>query len=540
MTDHTLFLKRFAISKEETYLDVNKRAIKAVWDNIADLDLITLLKLIESECISLPTPMLAIKSLRDLPSSCFLQTRNDDTYDLIDGMAETAKLAVSGGGVSINFSNIRASGSPVKKGLATTTGSIPFIVQSAQLTNTYKQFLTLGNTSDRNTALCCYMSISHGDFYDFIHLKHPNKSKYTETLSTGFNQCITITDYEMNMIVQELDSELCKRYDLLMDMSWTYGQPYILWTENANEKRTEFQKANDISINSSNLCTEILLPSNQDRTATCCLININLENYPDSPIDELTVIVELGRHMLLYIEKNTLLESVRTGIRKDRSIGLCLSNFYGHLIAKKIPVEGERPYAEVDNIFGSYKTKLQTINQKFAIKYPNECAEEADYYFTKMTCIPPNSSTRKAMYMTCLGVNPLMHNISTTSTSSTIEKFKNKHLNLTEEQWLSVSKNNGSVQHLDIENKEVYKIASEMDQVYLISIASLINSYLDHTCSFDLYRTKKTTMQEFKDWHRIMWLHGLVTRYYVQSFNEIDATDFTCSLDMGDCDSCSM
>ena len=314
------------------------------------------------------------------------------------------------------------------------------------------------------------------------------------------------------------------------------GEPYIHFIDTSNKLMPEFQKKLGLSIKQSNLCSEIILPTDKQRTAVCCLSSVNLEYYDDWKQDSLFLsdIAEMLDNVLQYFIDNAP-PSVQRAIysaSRERSIGVGALGFHAYLQKEGIAFEGVMAKSANNRIFKHIKGKLDEAN----IKLGKERGEAPDAVgtglrFSHLMAIAPNASSSIIMGNTSPSIEPYRANAYRQDTLSGAFLNKNRWLDellrkkeSSEEKlqdiWSSIIANDGSVQHLDIldeHEKEIFKTSMEIDQRWVVEHAADRQEYIDQAQSLNLFFRPDVNIKYLHACHFLAWKKGLKTLYYCRS-----------------------
>jgi ribonucleoside-diphosphate reductase alpha chain len=314
------------------------------------------------------------------------------------------------------------------------------------------------------------------------------------------------------------------------------GEPYLHFIDTSNKAMPEFQKAKGLSIKQSNLCSEIILPTDKDRTAVCCLSSVNLEHYDDWKNDKLFLkdVAEMLDNVLQYFIDNApdTVSRAKFSAIQERSIGIGALGFHAYLQKHGIAFEGVMAKVANNKIFKSIREALNDAN----IQLGKERGEAPDAMgtglrFSHVMAIAPNASSSIIMGNTSPSIEPYRANAYRQDTLSGSHLNKNKHLasllqskGLTDEQlqdtWSSIIANDGSVQHLDIldqNEKDIYKTGMEIDQRWVIEHAADRQAWIDQAQSLNVFFRPDSHLKYIHAVHFMAWKLKLKTLYYCRS-----------------------
>ena len=494
--------------------------------------------------LSYSTPILSFgRSKRGLPISCFLPYLHDSAEGLVDCLAEVNWLSMLGGGVGIGIGIRSADDKSV--------GVMPHLRTYDASSLAYRQ----GRT--RRGSYAAYLDISHPDILIFLEMRKPTGDQNMRCLN--LHHGINITDDFMHIIEQcMLDPEFDDTWELkdphngevrdtiparelwqrILEMRMQTGEPYLHFIDTSNRMMPEFQKKLGLSIKQSNLCSEIILPTDKDRTAVCCLSSVNLEYYDDWKDDELFLrdIAEMLDNVLQYFIDNSPEHIVRArySASRERSIGIGALGFHAYLQRHNIPWESAQAVGRNKQIFKTIKEKLDVAN----VRLGTERGEAPDaagtgQRFSHLMAIAPNASSSIIMGNTSPSIEPYRANAYRQDTLSGAFLNKNKYLDKiiqkhaeshfagwSDEVWSSIIANDGSVQHLDWMSdwdKDVFKTGMEIDQRWVVQHAADRQEYIDQAQSLNVFFRPDVNIKYLHAVHFQAWKQGLKTMYYCRS-----------------------
>jgi len=498
--------------------------------------------------LSYSTPILSFgRSARGLPISCFLPYLDDSSAGLVNTLSEVNWLSMLGGGVGIGI-GIRASDDK-------SVGVMPHLRTYDASSLAYRQ----GRT--RRGSYAAYLDISHPDILLFLEMRKStgDPNMRTQNLHHGIN----ITDefmllVERSMIDKDADDswnlidphnsevrEVISARELwqrVLDMRMQTGEPYLHFIDTSNRKMPEFQKKLGLKIRQSNLCSEIILPTDKERTAVCCLSSLNLEHYDDWKNDTLFLrdVAEMLDNVLQYFINNapTTVERARFSATRERSIGVGALGFHAYLQRCGIPFESPMAVGRNRQIFKHIRGQLDEANQQLGrLRGEALDAVGTGQRFSHLMAIAPNASSSIIMGNTSPSIEPYRANAYRQDTLSGSHLTKNKWLNSVIEKhlssddgavsqneyndiWSSIIANDGSVQHLtwmDDWTKDVFKTSMEIDQRWLVQHAADRQEYIDQAQSLNLFFRPDVNIKYLHAVHFLAWKSGLKTLYYCRS-----------------------
>jgi len=494
--------------------------------------------------LSYSTPILSFgRSKRGLPISCFLPYLDDSAEGLVNTLSEVNWLSMLGGGVGIGL-GIRSTDDK-------SVGIMPHLRTYDASSLAYRQ----GRT--RRGSYAAYLNINHPDILLFLEMRKPTGDPNMRTLN--LHHGINITDDFMHIIEkcmidkdaddtwelkdphsQEVKDTVSARelWQRILEMRMQTGEPYIHYIDTSNRMMPEFQKKLGLSIKQSNLCSEIILPTDKDRTAVCCLSSLNLEYYDDWKDNELFLrdVAELLDNVLQYFIDNApdSISRAKYSAIRERSIGVGALGFHAYLQKKNIAFESALAKSANMNIFKNIRTKLDAANIELG-KERGEAPDAAGtgLRFSHLMAIAPNASSSIIMGNTSPSVEPFRANAYRQDTLSGSSLNRNRYLdaiikklcesdseNDYDEIWSSIIANDGSVQHLewmDEWTKDVFKTGMEIDQRWIIEHAADRQQFIDQAQSINIFFRPDVNVKYLHAIHFMAWKMGLKTLYYCRS-----------------------
>lgn len=493
--------------------------------------------------LSYSTPILSFgRSKKGLPISCFLNWIEDTAEGLVDTLSETNWLSMLGGGVGVGFGIRSADDKSV--------GIMPHLKIYDASCLAYRQ----GRT--RRGSYAAYLDIDHPDIELFLEMRKPTGDQNIRALN--LHHGINIPDAFMQIIekcmidgnandtwelkdphTREVKKTISAKYlwQKVLDLRMQTGEPYIHFIDTSNRFLPSWLKEKGLKVRQSNLCSEIILPTDNDRTAVCCLSSVNLEYYEEWKNDKMFLrdVAEMLDNVLEYFIKNAP-NSVQRAIysaSRERSIGIGALGFHALLQKNNIAFESMDATVLNRKIFKHMRLKLNDANRELG----QERGEAPDamgtgFRFSHLMAIAPNASSSIIMGNTSPSIEPLRANAYRQDTLSGAFLNKNKYLDKLlkekcqetgadiDEVWSSVIANDGSVQHLDFldeHTKNVFKTAMEIDQRWLIEHAADRQEYIDQGQSLNIFFQPNTHVKYLHAVHFLAWKRGLKTLYYCRS-----------------------
>jgi ribonucleoside-diphosphate reductase alpha chain len=494
--------------------------------------------------LSYSTPILSFgRSKRGLPISCFLPYLDDSAEGLVDTLSEVNWLSMLGGGVGIGIGIRSADDKSV--------GVMPHLRTYDASSLAYRQ----GRT--RRGSYAAYLDISHPDILIFLEMRKPTGDPNMRTLN--LHHGINITDDFMHIIEKcMIDPKVDDTWQLkdphsgevrdtisarelwqrILEMRMQTGEPYLHFIDASNRAMPDFQKRLGLSIKQSNLCSEIILPTDKDRTAVCCLSSVNLEYFDEWKSDKqfLHDVAEMLDNVLQYFIDNApdTVARAKFSAQRERSIGIGALGFHAFLQKNNMPWESAQATGANIRIFKHIRNSLNNANQKLALERGEAPdAKGRGLRFSHVMAIAPNASSSILMGNTSPSIEPWRANAYRQDTLSGSFLNKNKYLNqIIEEKcandpkldpqeiWSSIIANDGSVQHLEFLDewtKSVYKTSMEIDQRWIVDHAAHRQGFIDQAQSLNLFFRPDVNIKYLHAVHFQAWKQGLKTLYYCRS-----------------------
>ena len=529
---------RYMLPEEISPQESFARACMAFADNKAHAE--RLYKYVSNLWFMFASPLLSNGGTdRGLPISCFLNYVPDSRTGLAEHYTENIWLSSMGGGIGGYWGHIRSQGQSTSKGNKT-TGVIPFmhVVDS--------QMVAFNQGSTRRGSYASYMDISHPEIIEFMEMRKPSGGDINRK-NLNLHHGVVVSDKFMKAVEGDLDWDLIdpnskevvksvKARTLwikLLETRVATGEPYIMFGDTVQRGLPKELKAKGLKVHQSNLCSEITLPTAEDRTAVCCLSSLNLEYFDEWSKDEMFIedIVRMLDNTLDSFIKSapsTMWRAVKSA-QSERSIGLGTMGFHSYLQKSGIALQSPMSMGPNMKIFKHIKSKCDKANMLLG----KEKGEAPDMKgtgkrFSHMTAIAPNASSSVICGNTSPSIEPLRANAFSQKTLSGSFLLKNKYLEQllekkgmnTKDVWSSIITSGGSVQHLDFLNaqeKNIYKTAIEIDQAWLVDLAAERQKYICQAQSLNLFFPPDADVKRLNSVHKRAWTKGLKTLYYLRS-----------------------
>ena len=482
---------------------------------------------------------------RGLPISCYLNSVPDSLNGIVDTWNENVWLASRGGGIGTYWGNVRGIGEPV--GLnGKTSGIIPFVRVMDSLT------LAISQGSLRRGSAACYLDISHPEIEEFLEIRKPSGDFNRKALN--LHHGVLIPDAFMEAVRDGAEWTLRSPKDQsargtvdaralfqkLVENRLATGEPYIVFSDHVNRNMPRHHRELGLKVSTSNLCSEITLPTGTDhlgkeRTAVCCLSSLNLETWDQWHADGRfieDVMRFLDNVLSDYIARHEPgMERAAYAAMRERSVGLGVMGFHSFLQARGLPFEGAMAKSWNLRVFRHIRAQVDEASMQLAIER-GPCPDAADTgameRFSCKMAIAPTASISIICGGTSACIEPIPANIYTHKTLSGSFSVKNPYLEKiliekaknTDAVWNSILEQGGSVQHLDFlsaEEKDCYKTSFEIDQRWLLELAGDRTPYIDQAQSLNLFIPADVEKWDLLMLHFRAWELGIKSLYYLRS-----------------------
>ena len=482
---------------------------------------------------------------RGLPISCYLNSVDDSLEAIVGTWNENVWLASRGGGIGTYWGSVRGIGEPV--GLnGKTSGIIPFVRVMDSLT------LAISQGSLRRGSAACYLDISHPEIEEFLEIRKPSGDFNRKALN--LHHGVLVTDEFMEAVRDGAEFKLKSPRDgsergtvdarslfqKLVETRLATGEPYIIFIDQVNRMMPKHHRELGLKVSTSNLCSEITLPTGRDhlgndRTAVCCLSSLNLETW-DEWNEEKGFIEDVMRFLdnVLqdYIDRAPEeMARAKYSAMRERSVGLGVMGFHSFLQARQLPFEGAMAKAYNLKIFRHIREQVDAASMLLA-QERGPCPDAADQgvmeRFSCKMAIAPTASISIIAGGTSACIEPIPANIYTHKTLSGSFSIKNPHLEKmlvekaknSDSVWNSILEKGGSVAHLDFlttEEKDVFKTSFEIDQRWLLELAADRTPYIDQATSLNLFIPADVEKWDLMMLHFRAWELGIKSLYYLRS-----------------------
>ena len=488
---------------------------------------------------------------RGLPISCFLNESNDSLQGIVDLWNENVWLASRGGGIGSYWGNLRSIGEKVGKNgkNGKTSGVIPFIRVMDSLT------LAISQGSLRRGSAACYLPVWHPEIEEFIEMRRPTGGDPNRK-ALNLHHGIVIPDAFMRAVEADEEWALKSPKDGAVQTTvsardlWIRiltarvetGEPYLLFIDRVNADIPQHQKLAGMRVKMSNLCSEITLPTGEDRfgndrTAVCCLSSLNLETYDEwknvpGMIEDIMRFLDNVLQDFIDRAPDSMAKAKYSAMR-ERSVGLGVMGFQSFLQMRNVPIESVTALSWNKKIFKYIREQVDS-SSKLLAKEKGACPDAADFgieeRFSNKLAIAPTASISIICGGASPGIEPSAGNSFVQKTLSGSFNVRNPHLKKllseknmdTDEIWSSITTNKGSVQHLDFlsdHEKDVFKSAFEVDQRWLIDLAAQRTPYICQSQSLNVFIPADVHKKDLHQIHFQAWKKGIKSMYYLRSMS---------------------
>ena len=533
------------LGPNESYQDLFARVASTYADN--NLHAQRLYNYISNLWFMPATPILSNGGTkRGLPISCFLNEASDSLSGILDLWSENVWLAAKGGGIGSYWGNLRSIGEKIGR-VGKTSGIIPFIKVMDSLT------MAISQGSLRRGSAACYLTIDHPEIEEFIEMRRPTGGDPNRK-SLNLHHGVLVTDAFMRAVETDeqwalksptdasIQSTISARnlWIRLLTARIETGEPYIIFIDTVNRLIPQHHKLAGLNVKTSNLCSEITLPTGidkegKDRTAVCCLSSLNLEKY-DEWKDDKNFINDIMRFLdnvlTDFIDRAPeQFKDAKYSAMRERSVGLGVMGLHSYFQKNMIPLESVMSKVWNKKIFKNIQEKADQASKDLADER-GACPDAAEYNFkerfSNKTAIAPTASISIICGGASPGVEPVAANSYTHKTLSGsynvrnkyLEKVLEKHGKNDDETWSSITTNQGSISHLDFLTdleKKVFKTAFELNQNWIVELGADRTPYVSQAQSINLFLPADVHKKELHQIHFQAWKKGLKSLYYCRS-----------------------
>jgi ribonucleoside-diphosphate reductase alpha chain len=488
---------------------------------------------------------------KGLPISCFSSYLGDDMGQILFTQGEVGMMSKYGGGTAGYFGDLRHRGAPIKDN-GTSSGAVHFM----------QLFETLVNVVSQG-------SVRRGHFAPYLPLEHPDADEFLNIGTEGnpiqeMTYGVTVGDAWLKEM-EAGDPQKRALWAKVLQRRSQMGYPYIFFTDTVNNNTVDVYRDKGLKIHASNLCSEILLPSNEEWSFVCDLSSLNLLHYDswkDTDAVE-TLVYFLDAVMSDFI---TRLEVMRdSGDSKkeqafhfmsraynfavaNRALGLGVLGWHSLLQSKLLALDSKEAARLNVKIFQDIKDQAYAASKKMATEYGEpEVLKGYGRRNTTLMAVAPTTSSAFILGQVSQSIEPIWSNCYVKDIDKMKVTIKNKQLEKlledkgqnNKEVWYSIRDNDGSVQHLDIlsaEEKEIFKTFQEISQKAIIEQAAARQQYIDQGQSLNLAINPSVPAKEINALYMYAWQLGIKTLYYQHSVNA--AQQFGRLKDLQNCQSC--
>jgi len=485
---------------------------------------------------------------RGLPISCFLNEANDSLDGIVNLWNENVWLASRGGGIGSYWGNLRSIGEKVGHN-GKTSGVIPFIRVMDSLT------LAISQGSLRRGSAAVYLPISHPEIEEFVELRRPTGGDPNRK-ALNLHHGLLVPDAFMRAVEADepwaltspKDGSVVRKVQArslwirILTARVETGEPYLVFSDHVNRALPEHQKLAGLEVKTSNLCSEITLPTGLDqhgreRTAVCCLSSLNLETWhawKDHPRfigDVMRFLDNVLQDFIDHAEPG--MERATYAAMRERSVGLGVMGFHSFLQAQGVPFESVVAKVWNRRMFKHIREQADAASRLLADER-GACPDAAEWgvkeRFSHKMAIAPTASISIIAGCTSPGIEPIAANVFLQKTLSGSFTVRNRHLQMllaqkgqdTDEIWSSITLNKGSVQHLDFlddQEKAVYRTAFELDQRWVVEHAADRTPFICQSQSVNLFLPANVHKRDLHQIHFMAWKRGLKSLYYCRSLS---------------------
>lgn len=471
---------------------------------------------------------------RGLPISCFGSHIDDDMGNILYTQSEVGMMSKLGGGTSGYFGKIRHRGAAVKN-----NGYASGAVHIMQLFDRMVDVVSQGSV--RRGRFSPYLPVEHNDIHEFLEIGTEGNS--IQQLTHG----VTVTDAWMEAMI-EGDQEKRSIWAKVLQRRGEMGYPYIFFRDHANNGAPEVYREKNLQIHASNLCTEIMLPSNDEWSFVCVLSSVNLLHYDkwkntdavetmvyflDAVLSEFIGKLESYRDSEDREDRQTFLfmERAYNFAKSNRALGLGVLGWHSLLQSKMLPFDSQGAYDLNSEVFRVLKERSYKASAELADRFGEpEVLKGYGRRNTTLNAIAPTTSSAFILGQVSQGIEPIWSNvyvkdiakIKTTIKNPYLEKLLEEKGRNTQDVWLSIRDNDGSVQHLDFlteHEKDVFRTYAEIDQLAIIYQAANRQNHIDQGQSINILVHPDMPVKEINQIHVTAWKLGLKSLYYQHSMN---------------------
>ncbi len=485
---------------------------------------------------------------RGLPISCFLNEASDSLDGIVGLWNENVWLASKGGGIGSYWGNLRSIGEKVGQN-GKTSGVIPFIRVMDSLT------LAISQGSLRRGSAAVYLPVCHPEIEEFVEIRRPTGGDPNRK-APNLHHGLLVSDDFMRAVEDDdewalrspKDQAIVRKISAralwirILTARVETGEPYLVFSDHVNNARPEHHKLAGLEVKTSNLCSEITLPTGLDhhgrqRTAVCCLSSINLETWDewkDHPLFIEDTMRFLDNVLQDFIDRAPEgMERAKYAAARERSVGLGVMGFHSFLQAMGVPFEGVIAKVWNKRVFAHIRRQADAASKLLA-EERGACPDAEEYgfmeRFSNKMAVAPTASISIIAGNASPGIEPIAANVFLQKTLSGSFAVRNRHLQKlleargqdNEDVWSSITLNKGSVQHLDFlteQEKAVYKTAFELDQRWVIEHAADRTPFVCQSQSVNVFLPANVHKRDLHQIHMMAWKRGVKSLYYCRSLS---------------------
>ncbi len=490
---------------------------------------------------------------RGLPISCFGIDVADSILDIGTKNLEMMLLAKHGGGVGVGLNMIRPSGADITMN-GTSDGVVPFckIYDST--------ILATNQGAVRRGAASVNLNIDHKDWEDWLEIREPKGDVNRQSLN--LHQCTIIGDKFMRKL-RDGDKVARRKWGKLLQKRKATGEPYIMYKGNVNKNNPSSYKDNALKVFMTNICSEIVLHTDENHSFVCCLSSLNLAKYhewKDSNLiyDSIWFLDGVLEEFIQKAKNRRGFENAVRSAEKGRALGLGVLGWHTYLQQKGLPFEGLLAQYETRRIFSQIKIESERASMALASAYgePLWCVGTG-FRNTHLRAIAPTVSNSKLAGNVSPGIEPWAANVFTDQSAKgtfirknpTLVNVLEKHKLNTDKIWDQILRDGGSIQGIkqlekitlgdhDIPIKEVFKTFKEINQLELVNQAGIRQQYIDQAVSLNLAFPAQADPKWINKVHLEAWKKGIKTLYYMRTESVLrgDIAEQAMSEDCMSCD----
>lgn len=503
--------------------------------------------------LGLASPVFSnLNTTRGLPISCYSIHVPDSIIGIADSNKELMALAKHGGGVGVYWGDVRPRGSLIQCGAnGASEGVIPFMHIQDSVT------LATNQGSVRRGASAAYLPIEHGDAEEFIRMRKPSGDINRQNLN--IHHGVTIGDDFMRSLTDSSHAKHKHNRTLWLELLKTRletGEPYIMFRDTVNNNTPDCYKKNNLKVETSNLCSEILLHTDDDNSFVCCLSSVNLDKYDEWKNDSMFIkdcIWFLDAVIEEFIDKASSIEGFERAIsfaKNSRALGLGVLGYHSLLQRKSLPFDSFESMMLNSEIFRKLHTESLVGSRELALMYGEpEWCKGFGIRNSHQLAIAPTATNSVISGGVSPGIEPIIANAFLQKTAKGVFLKKNpslvtvleKYGKNDEDVWKDIAVTGGSVQHLGFLSeleKEVFKTAYEINQVAIIKQAASRQKYIDQGQSLNIFVPHNIDAKLYHLLHMEAWKSGVKTLYYSRATSALSGHSVSSNINLNECKAC--